>query len=606
MAMGSIAFAGWNSRCRNPQVKGAQRNGAEERDVSVKGSTIRGAYRCPLIAFSVATEIATLDSNTTGMNILLLVASLVVQSRSGADLVLRNGKIHDPASGTNHQAIAIRDGRVAATGTNAEIAARYRATREIDLKGRLVIPGFNDTHIHVRGDAPHYVELSDAKSIQEIKARVTAKSKQVGKGAWVTGYGWSEDQMEEKRKPNRKDLDLAAPDNPVVLTRAGGHSAVASGKALAIAKIDRRTPDPDKGSIEHDEAGEPTGVVRERNDLFYKFAPAASREQMSVSLQRTLKDLFAKGITRIGVAGVTVDEYAEWEKIYAQDRDMPRAALQIRWTLPETLRAFGRKTGDGNDRLRVGAIKIFVDGGFTGPAAYTIEPYRDQGDYRGKLTMKEAELKAAFQKAHEMGWQLGLHTIGDGAIQLAINALSEIIKAAPRNDHRHYLNHFSMTPPDETYQKMKDAGVWLAQQPNFTYTLEGRYRDNLDARRLELNNPVATPMKKFGIFTSLSSDILPIGPLVGLYAAVTRKGMSGTVYGAQEKISMREAIQAYTQNGAYFTFEEKYKGTLAPGMLADLVVMSEDLLTMDPARMLDVMPEMTILGGRVVFTRTTN
>jgi hypothetical protein len=525
------------------------------------------------------------------------------QSRSGADLVLRNGKIHDPATGLHHQAIAIRDGRIAATGTNAEIAARFRATREIDLKGRFVIPGFNDTHIHVRGDAPHHVELSDAKSIQELKVRVTAKAKQLGKGAWVTGYGWSEDQFEEKRKPNRKDLDAAAPDNPVVLTRAGGHSAVANSRALNLAKIDRRTPDPEKGSIEHDDVGEPTGVVRERNDLFYRFAPKASVDQLNASLQRKLKELFAKGITSIIVAGVTVEEFAEWEKVYAQERDLPRAALQIRWTLPETLRAFGRKTGDGNERLRVGAIKIFVDGGFTGPAAYTIEPYRDQGDYRGKLTMKEAELKQAFQKAHELGWQLGLHTIGDGAIQLAVNALSEIIQAAPRNDHRHYLNHFSMTPPDETYRKMKEAGIWLAQQPNFTYTLEGRYRDNLDAKRLEVNNPVATPMKKYGIFTSLSSDILPIGPMVGLYAATTRKGMSGTIYGPQEKISMREAIQAYTQNGAYFTFEEKKKGTLAKGMLADLVVMPIDLLTADAARVLDASPDMTILGGRVVFTK---
>jgi predicted amidohydrolase YtcJ len=531
------------------------------------------------------------------------LGSAAAQSRSGADLILHHGKVHDPATGLNHQAIAIRDGRIAATGTNAEIAARYRAAREIDLKGRFVIPGFNDTHIHLRGDAPHYVELSDARSIQEIKTRVAAKSKQLGKGAWVTGYGWSEDQLEEKRKPNRKDLDAAAPDNPVVLTRAGGHSTVANSRALAQARIDRRTPDPENGSIEHDETGEPSGIVRERNDLFYRFAPKASAEQLNASLQRKLKDLFAKGITSMIVAGVTVEEYAEWEKIYAQERDLPRAALQIRWTLPETLRAFGRKTGDGNNRLRVGAIKIFVDGGFTGPAAYTIEPYRDQGDYRGKLTMKEAELKQAFQKAHEMGWQLGLHTIGDGAIQLAVNALSEIVKASPRDNHRHYLNHFSMTPPEETYRKMKDAGVWLAQQPNFTYTLEGRYRDNLDAKRLELNNPVATPMKKYGIFTSLSSDILPIGPMVGLYAATTRKGMSGTVYGAQEKISMREAIQAYTQNGAYFTFEEKQKGTLAAGMLADLVVMPVDLLTTDPSRVLEASPDITILGGRVVFTK---
>ena len=527
----------------------------------------------------------------------LLLTFLLAQ----ADLVLRNGRIHDPGTGGEFQAMAIRDGRVLAIGSDSEIAGRYRAAREIDLKGGFAIPGFNDTHIHMRGDAPHYVELSDVKSIQEIGAKVGAKAKQFGKGAWITGYGWSEEQLEEKRKPNRKDLDQAAPDNPVVLTRAGGHSAVASSRALALAKIDRATPDPDKGAIEHDASGEPTGVVRERNDLFYKFAPVASREQLNVSLRRKLKDLFAKGITSIIVAGVTVDEYADWEKLYAQDRELPRAALQIRWTLPETLRQFGRKTGSGDDRLRVGAIKIFVDGGFTGPAAYTIEPYKDQGEYRGKLTMKVEELKSALRQAHAMGWQLGLHTIGDGAIQLAVDALSGIVRTAPRADHRHYLNHFSMTPPDETYRKMRAANIWLAQQPNFTYTLEGRYRDNLDARRLELNNPVATPMKKYGIFTSLSSDILPIGPLVGLYAATTRKGMSGTVYGPQERIGMREAIQAYTQNGAYFTFEEKYKGTLAPGMLADLAVFPDNLLTIDAAKILDLTPSTTILGGRVVY-----
>jgi predicted amidohydrolase YtcJ len=522
------------------------------------------------------------------------------------DLVLRNGQVFDPGTGRISEAISIRAGKVVSTGSNAQIDAlpRGASVRVIDLKGRLAIPGFNDTHIHIRGDAPHYVELTDAKSIQEIRARVTAKAKQVGKGNWVTGYGWSEDQLEEKRKPTRADLDAAAPDNPVVLTRAGAHSVTSNSKALAIAGIDRTTPDPEKGVIEHDPStGEPTGVVRERNDLFYKFVPAATREQLRGSLIRRLKDLFAKGITSMIVAGVTVEEYTEWERIYAQDADLPRAALQVRWTLPDTLRKFGRKTGDGNEHLRVGAIKIFVDGGFTGPAAYTIDPYKGQGEYRGKLTMREEELTRAFQSAHELGWQLGLHTIGDGAIRLAVNALSAMLADHPRTDHRHYLNHFSMTPPDETYRKMKAADIWLAQQPNFTYTLEGRYRDNLDEARLALNNPVATPMKKYGIFTSLSSDILPIGPLVGLYAATTRKGMSGAVYGPQERISMREAIQAYTQNGAYFTREEKLKGTFAEGMLADVVVWSGNLLEISSEKLMDIQPDYTILGGRVVYQR---
>lgn len=543
---------------------------------------------------------------------MMIVSSSVIALflAQATDLVLRNGKVFDPGTGQISQAVVIRAGRILMTGTNeAADKAKNRDARTIDLNGRLVIPGFNDTHIHIRGDAPHYVELGDAKSIQEIKARVAAKAKEVGKGNWVTGYGWSEDQLEEKRKPTRYDLDAAAPDNPVVLTRAGGHSVTSNGKALEIAKIDRSTPDPEKGVIEKDpRSGVPTGIVRERNDLFYKFAPQATPDQLRSSLIQHLKDLFAKGITSIIVAGVTVDEYAEWEKIYAGDPNLPRTALQIRWTLPDTLKKFGRKTGDGNEHLRVGAIKIFVDGGFTGPAAYTIEPYKGQGDYRGKLTMREEELARAFKSAHEMGWQLGLHTIGDGAIRLAVDALSKIIAESPRPDHRHYLNHFSMTPPDETYRKMKAAGIWIAQQPNFTYTLEGRYRDNLDNTRLQLNNPVATPMKKYGIFTSLSSDILPIGPMVGLYAATTRKGMSGAVYGPQEKITMRDAIQAYTQNGAYFTREEKVKGTLAPGMLADLVVLSDDLLSDDlnaakPEKILDVKPDYTILGGRIVYRR---
>lgn len=543
----------------------------------------------------------------------MIVSSSVVAAlflAQATDLVLRSGKVFDPGTGQISQAVVMRAGKILMTGTNeAADKAKNRDARVIELNGRLVIPGFNDTHIHIRGDAPHYVELGDAKSIQEIKTRVAAKAKEVGKGNWVTGYGWSEDQLEEKRKPTRYDLDAAAPDNPVVLTRAGGHSVTSNSKALEIAKIDRSTPDPEKGVIEKDpRSGVPTGIVRERNDLFYKFVPDATPDQLRGSLTQHLKDLFAKGITSIIVAGVTVDEYAEWEKIYAGDPNLPRTALQIRWTLPETLKKFGRKAGDGNEHLRVGAIKIFVDGGFTGPAAYTIAPYKGQGDYRGKLTMREDELARAFKTAHEMGWQLGLHTIGDGAIRLAVDALSKIINESPRPDPRHYLNHFSMTPPDETYRKMKAAGIWIAQQPNFTYTLEGRYCDNLDDARLQLNNPVATPMKRFGIFTSLSSDILPIGPMVGLYAATTRKGMSGAVYGPQEKITMREAIQAYTQNGAYFTWEEKVKGTLAPGMLADLVVLSDDLLsddltTVKPEKILDVKPDYTILGGRIVYRR---
>jgi len=268
----------------------------------------------------------------------------------------------------------------------------------------------------------------------------------------------------------------------------------------------------------------------------------------------------------------------------------------------ETLQKFGHKTGDGNEHLRLGAIKVFVDGGFTGPAAYTIEPYKNQGNYHGKLTRTPEEFYSIFKDAHRLGWQLGLHTIGDGAIKLAADTLARVIDENPRPDHRHYLNHFSMTPPEETYKKMAAHGIWIAQQPNFTYTLEGRYRDNLDDRRLQINNPVATPMK-YGIFVGLSSDILPIGPLVGLYAATTRKGMSGAVYGIDEAITMPQAIAGYTRNGAFFTREETIKGSIEVGKLADMIVLSQDLLTIEPGKIMDTQVDLTVLGGRIVYRR---
>ncbi len=178
-----------------------------------------------------------------------------------------------------------------------------------------------------------------------------------------------------------------------------------------------------------------------------------------------------------------------------------------------------------------------------------------------------------------------------------------VLRESPRADHRHYVNHFTIPPPLETLRKMVANRILITQQPNFTYTLEGRYAENLDGYRLEHNNPVATPWKKHGIFMAFSADVLPIGPLVGLYAAVTRKGMSGKVWGADERVSIQDAIRAYTVNSAYINFDEAIKGTLQPGRLADMVVLGDDLLTMAPDRLKDARVDLTIVGGKVLYER---
>jgi predicted amidohydrolase YtcJ len=525
------------------------------------------------------------------------------EPRPSADLILHSGKIVTlDDAGTIASAVAVEHGRIVAVG-GSEIAADFEAAEVVDLEGRTVVPGFVDSHIHMSGNPRRYIDLTEVDSIDAMAALVAAKAAELGPGEWITGYGWSEDELAEGRRPRLDDLDRAAPDNPVILTRAGAHSAVCNSRAFALAGIDADTPDPENGVIERDGDGRLNGIIRERQDVVARLVPESPAEEIAASLTDNLRRLFALGITSIVQAADRVDNYAQWEAIYAaHPGELPRAAVQVRWEGPEAMAAFGRRTGDGDEALRLGAIKVFVDGGFTGPAAYTRLPYKGHGDYRGTLTMSEDDLRRIIREAHDAGWQLGIHAIGDAAIELAVDALHEALAANPRADHRHYLNHFTVMPGGATMDRMAADGVAITQQPNFTYTLEGRYVANLDGERLAHNNPLRTPMGH-GVFVALSSDILPIGPHVGLYAAVTRKGRSGAIYGAAEALTMDEALRGYTRNGAWLTREESIKGSIEPGKLADLVVLSDDPFDGPPERLLEARVLRTYLGGRLVFER---
>ncbi len=523
--------------------------------------------------------------------------------QESADLVLHHGKIVTVDDGFSiHEAVVVRGGSIVDVGSN-ELVGRYRAAQTVDLGGKTVIPGFNDTHIHIDGNGRRWIDLGGTKSVAALKDKVKAKVAELGPGEWITGYGWSEDEMAEKRRPLRQDLDEVAPNNPVILDRAGGHSAVVNSMALQLAGVTRSTPDPPSGVIEHDASGELNGIIRETQGIVGRLVPDDKPEELRDSLVQNLRNLLQLGITSIILAGATPELYGEWEKVYAaHGADLPRAAVQIYWPGADKLRAFGKKTGDGTDRLRIGAVKLLVDGGFTGPAAYTLEPYKGQGDYRGKLNYTEQELYDIVRAGHAMGWQMGFHTIGDGAIKMAADVFDRVLAESPRADHRHYLNHFTVMPPEETLQKLAKNDILVAQQPNFTYTLEGRYVANLDGARLQHNNPLRTVIDH-KIFLALGSDILPIGPMVGLYAAVTRKGMSGAVFGPDEALTMAEAIRGYTRNGAFITHEERMKGTIETGKLADMIVLADDLLTISPDRILDAKVETTIVGGQVVYRR---
>ena len=443
----------------------------------------------------------------------------------------------------------------------------------------------------------------------ELLARITQKAAELGSGEWVAGRAWSEDELAEQRRPLRADLDSAELNNPVVITRAGGHSSVVNTRALALAGITSTTVPPDGGIIELDAQGEPNGVLRETaQTLVRRLVPDSTAEELRNSFVQNLRNLLELGITSIIFAGARGDGYAEWEEVYKQyGEELPRATVQFRVGADpdaaiQAIQRFGQKTGDGDERLRVGALKLGVDGGYTGAAAWTLQPYKGQPDFNGSQFISQADLYKLVRFAHDRGWQMGFHAIGDAAIKLTVDVFAQVLDESPRTDHRHYLNHFTVLPPHGTLQKMADYDIHIAQQPNFTYTLEGRYAEHLVDHRLQTNNPLRTPMN-YGIFMALGSDILPIGPVVGLYTAVTRKGMSGEVYGEGERLSMVEAIIGYTRNAAYLAFEEDIKGTLEVGKLADLVVLSDDLLTIDPERIMDVKVDLTVVGGKVLYER---
>ena len=541
---------------------------------------------------------------------LALAVEVSAQNAPRADLVLHNGKIVtlDDANRIS-SAIVIRDGKIVAIGDSSLVRA-YRSTRTIDLRGRMVMPGFVDSHTHIWGYGRREIDLSKVRSIRELQDSVRAKARQVGPGGWITGRAWAEDNFAEHRLPTRADLDAATTGNPVQLIRAGGHSSVSNSAALRIAGIDRLTAQPSAGMIEHDATGEPTGIIRERSDLVLRHIPPLTAAERRPSLVQTLRDQLALGITSLIQAGASSrdpsddrPDWPEWERIYARYRgQLPRAAVQIYWRGVDDLVKFGKHPGDGDTWLRVGALKLLVDGGFTGPSAYTKQPYKGMADFRGTLNLSPDSLYHVIRAAHSLGWQMGFHAIGDSAIEITAHAFDRVLRESPKANHRNYLNHFTVLPSDVTLDMMARDSILVTTQPNFTYTIEERYAQLLDGDRLARNNGVASPMRH-GVFMAISSDILPIGPMVGVYAAVSRKGKSGTVYGFDEAISMVDALRAYTRNGAFLTREEQLKGTLEVGKLADLIVLSRDLLTIPTAQILDTQVMMTVLGGTVVFER---
>ncbi len=554
-----------------------------------------------------------------------LIAVSPAFAATRADLLLFHARVLTvDDSFSIKSAVVIKDGRILAVG-GSELARQYDAAQRIDLRGRTLMPGFIDTHLHLFGLSQRQVEPDKAKSIADLQVMVSAKARTLGSGQWITGYGWDEAQLAEKRTPNRRDLDQAAPDNPVVLTRAGSHSVVANSAAFKLAGIAASTPDPPGGLIERDASGEPSGIVRERTDLLMGLVPRDSFDELRPSFIVSLKHLLELGITSFMEALTTIDDepvgrggvapdaappasllsahtWKQLRSLYeAMGAELPRVTVYIAYPGADRLRAFPYHTGYGDDRIKLGPIgETPYDGGFTGPTALTKEDYKGQPGFRGKTFMTAAQAKSMVETAAELNWQLGIHAIGDAAIETMSQIYDQVLQEHPRQDHRWFLAHFTMIPSVKTMDVLAHDRVYALAQPNFLYTLEGRYEASLDGYRLEHINPVATPLRH-GVPMAFGSDNLPIGPMVGLYAAVTRKGSDGRVFGQDEAVSREEAIRLYTLNAARLSWDENKKGSIEPGKLADMIVLDRDLLSVPAEQILETKVELTILGGKIVY-----
>jgi predicted amidohydrolase YtcJ len=537
--------------------------------------------------------------------------STAAANKQQVDLLMFNGKILTVDDQFNvEQAIAVKDGLVVAVGTTAELRREFTGTRQVNLHGRTVVPGFNDAHQHVRvADRRSVGDLQNVESIAEIKELVAAKAEEIGPDEWVLGRGWDETIFEEGRKPNRQDLDEAAPNNPVLLTRQGSHSSVASSKALEIAGIDSTTPDPKQGTIERDVNGDPTGVlVESAQDLVEEHVPPLTPEEQRAGTIEGLKALLPYGITSYSSAGGNADGFRAWQSIYAEVGDeLPRGSFYLsgcrREDTPEDVIDSGLKPMDGDNRLRVVAAKTHADGGFTGPDAYVSQPYKGMGDFRGSLVNTPEQLTECFRKLNAAGWPIGIHTAGDAAASVAVNAFAKVLAETPRPDIRHHLMHYEVGMADPAdIRKMKRFGIGVVQQTNFLWSLERLYNQYLQPDLLDRVVPARSLLDE-GIRFANSSDVIPTSPIVGIYTAATRMGRSGAKYSPHERLAMEDALRAYTVGGAWMTHQEDVKGSLEPGKLADMVVLSDDILRIKPKCLLDVHVRESYVGGKLVYKR---
>lgn len=537
-----------------------------------------------------------------------------------ADLILLNGKVVTVDSKNSIvEAVAIKDGKIMKVGSNEEVKKLAgKRTLILDLKGNTVLPGFIDTHLHPGAFGISLMEVDcrspPVRSIADIIEKIKEKAKEIPKGTWIRGWGYDDTKLKEKRHPTRWDLDKATTDHPVYISRICRHIGVVNSKALELARIDGSTSDPPGGKIERDpKTGEPTGVLREAAQMqILDIIPQYNEEEIKEALRLACEKFTQWGLTTVGdAAGSFADKYTPlyiraYQDLLAEGKLPLRVRIMLSGTVPgmlDAIQKIGLKTGWGNAMLKVTGGKLIVDGGMGGRTAYVYEPYINDPENFGILRINPDELTEKIVKMHEIGLRPCIHAIGDRAIDLVLDAFEEALKEKPSADHRMRIEHCGLCAPKQL-ERMAKLGVIAASSITFVYHLGDSFKSNLGEKRMKWCYPLKS-QKEYGVVTCANSDcpVCSANPLLGIYSAVTRRTLNGDVLDNSECITVMEAIRMYTINAAYAFFDEDILGSIEPGKLADLVVLSKDILTVPPEDIKNVEVIMTIINGRIVYRK---
>jgi predicted amidohydrolase YtcJ len=541
------------------------------------------------------------------------------------DTIFHNGKILTvDANNSIAQAVGILGNKFVSVGSKDEVLATAGPeTRMIDLEGKTVIPGIVDSHNHIleAGTLMEGIMLFGIDSIEGVKQVIADKVKEAAPGEWIIGGGWIESQFKEYRMPNRWDLDEVAPNNPVILHRLFARCSCNS-LALSIAGIDRSTL-PKRGEIDHDPAtGEPNGIFRNgAQGLVTAHIPKGEIEDLNAVFERRIKlamnEYLRWGITSVLDPGVSVPLMRAYQNVYTKGElplrvhMMPEAyglaAISSDKCDPSDtegiMKYLGIHSPFGNDWLSIGALKFAMDGGIGSKTAMMNGPWVDGSVSDIPLRLDLDVMRDLFIRAHRLGWSIGVHTCGDRAQDIALDAFRQAADAYPREGMRHNIIH-GYLPTQSALEVMRDYRIAVSIQPGFMYVEGDIYWDALSEEQIHHFKPAKTYLD-YGIKVAANSDMTSAhyDPFFGMYATVARKTSQGRSLGEAEKISREEMLRLFTINGAWLMFAEDTRGSIEPGKLADMAVLSADILTVPEEEIKDLTVDMTVLDGQVVYSK---